>query len=141
MYIDHRILLIDDDKEDGEMIKTALAEMNTKYRLIAAQDGVEAIDRLQELIGNGELPCLIILDVNMPRMDGRETLEKIKSNPAIAKVPVVIFSTAEKFHLDAFYSASGVEIFTKPMDQKSLRKTMERFLSVCDHSQVLNNPA
>jgi CheY-like chemotaxis protein len=90
------ILVVDDDDADALMISEALAsaERNTKVQRVA--DGQEALDYLQRRgkFAGAHRPDLILLDLNMPRMDGRETLAAIKSDDRFKAIPVVILTTS-----------------------------------------------
>jgi CheY-like chemotaxis protein len=90
------ILVVDDDDADALMISEALegAEQQTTVNRVA--DGREALDYLQRSspYENAQRPDLILLDLNMPRMDGRETLEAIKTDDGLKTIPVIILTTS-----------------------------------------------
>ena len=86
------ILYVDDDKDDCNLLKESFATISTS--LVCASGGEEALVYLNSVSGE-HLPSLIILDLNMPRWDGRQTLHYIKSTPRLAKIPVVILSTSD----------------------------------------------
>jgi len=83
----HRILLIDDDKDDYEIFSEIVHEINADSKVLYVQDASD-IDNF--LIA--PLPEIIILDFNMPKLDGMECLKKIRSNKAFDKIPVIIYS-------------------------------------------------
>jgi CheY-like chemotaxis protein len=91
-----QILVVDDDDADALMIEEALdsGEMHTTVNRVA--DGREALDYLHrvEPYADAHRPDLILLDLNMPRMDGRETLAAIKNDDALKAIPVVILTTS-----------------------------------------------
>ena len=91
-----QILVVDDDDADALMIEEALenAEMYTTVSRVA--DGREALDYLHRIepYAGASRPDLILLDLNMPRMDGRETLAAIKNDDALKAIPVVILTTS-----------------------------------------------
>jgi CheY-like chemotaxis protein len=90
-----KILYIDDDSDDCIFLRESFAASSiTHTNLIWASGGEEAISYLHS-IDHDALPSLIILDLNMPRWDGRQTLNYIKSDPELAAIPVVILSTSE----------------------------------------------
>jgi CheY-like chemotaxis protein len=92
--ISKKILYVDDDLDDCVFLTESFASTGEKANLICASDGEEAIKYLNA--NNKEsLPSLIILDLNMPKWDGKQTLSYIKSNPVYASIPVVILSTSE----------------------------------------------
>jgi CheY-like chemotaxis protein len=98
------VLMVDDDPDDREMLRKALTEINVEHQFIEADDGVEAMKKLEELLKKGQLPCLIVLDINMPKMDGRQTFVAIKNNNELSKIPIVIFSTSDSVLDTTFFS-------------------------------------
>lgn len=88
-----KILYVDDDSDDSSFLLESFAA-NASTDLVYAPGGEEAISYLDSM-GQDGLPSLIILDLNMPRFDGRQTLNYIKSKPQLADIPVVILSTSE----------------------------------------------
>jgi CheY-like chemotaxis protein len=94
------ILLADDDPDDRMLAKEAFVESRLRNRLETVEDGEELMDYLQ---GRGEYsgtnakpkPDLILLDLNMPRKDGREALREIKSSPDLRRIPIVVLTTSK----------------------------------------------
>lgn len=84
-------LLVDDDEDDREIFCLALSEADPSLTCITASDGVEALSILRE---KSFLPDYIFLDLNMPRMDGKDCLREIRKQTHLANVPVIIFSTS-----------------------------------------------
>jgi CheY-like chemotaxis protein len=91
-----QILVVDDDDADALMISEALESANTQAVVERVADGREALDylRRQGRFAQAHRPDLILLDLNMPRMDGRETLAAIKSDEQLKAIPVVILTTS-----------------------------------------------
>jgi CheY-like chemotaxis protein len=91
------ILLIEDNPGDARLAVEALKESKLHNTLHHVKDGVEAMDFLCRRAGYAgvPLPDLILLDLNLPRKDGREVLEEIKCDPELRKIPVVILSTSQ----------------------------------------------
>ncbi|HEY1112291.1 MAG TPA: response regulator [Chitinophagaceae bacterium] len=128
----HTVLCIDDDAEDLELLQHALESTGRQYTIIEAHDGLEGIRRLHELKNAGSLPCLIVLDVNMPRMDGRETFRSIRADEQLDNIPVVVFSTS-KSHVDQMYfSGKNVEYISKPAGISPLEEIATRMLQRCE---------
>lgn len=126
-------MCIDDDAEDLELLHEALEETGQHYKIVEARDGLEGVRKLHELKHSGDLPCLIVLDVNMPRMDGRETLEMIKADEDLADIPVVVFSTSSS-HVDQIhFTGKNVEYIIKPTTISPLKEIAGRMLSHCNH--------
>ncbi len=124
-----KLLLADDDPDDRLMTAEALAESRVKNELATVEDGEELLEYLR---GTGryaddppELPGLILLDLNMPRMDGREALHEIKSDPDLRRIPVVVLTTS-KAEADILRTYDlGVNSFiTKPVTFEQLINVM-----------------
>ena len=120
------ILIADDDQEDREMILDALKESRLLNSVHCVEDGVELLDYLHHRGRFTDqtlhpIPGLILLDLNMPRLDGREALREIKNDPHLRQIPVVILTTS-KTEEDIFKSYDlGVNSFiTKPVSFESL---------------------
>jgi CheY-like chemotaxis protein len=97
------ILLVDDDEVDVMNVRRAFAKAHITNPLFVAHDGVEALERLRA----NELPCerrLVLLDLNMPRMNGIEFLRALRADPALHGTPVVVLTTSddERDKVDAY---------------------------------------
>jgi CheY-like chemotaxis protein len=125
------ILLADDDPEDRMLTRDALAESKCANRLDTVEDGEQLLDYLRRrgayanLTGT-PLPGLILLDLNMPRKDGREALREIKGDPALRRIPVVVLTTS-KAEEDIYRTYDlGVNSFiTKPVKFDGLVTIMQ----------------
>jgi chemotaxis family two-component system response regulator Rcp1 len=120
------ILLVEDSPGDVRLTIEALKEAKVNNRLSVVRDGVEAMEFLQkkEPFKDAIRPDLILLDLNLPRKDGREVLAEIKGNPKLRQIPVVVLTTsrAEEDVLRAYDLHANCYI-TKPVD-------FEQFMSV-----------
>ena len=116
------ILLVDDSPGDVRLTIEALKEHRVLNNLYVANDGIEALEALNKTgkFKDALRPDIILLDLNMPRMDGREVLKEIKSNPDFRSIPVVILTTSED-EQDIYKSYDGFAncYITKPVDFKS----------------------
>lgn len=118
------ILLADDDTDDRNLFYDALKEVCKTVSLRTAIDGKELIDMLCE--PDAKLPDLIFLDVNMPRMNGIQCLQEIRSNDALKHIHVIIFSTSAKLSLVNLVFEEGADFFIqKPFDYEKLKKVIE----------------
>jgi len=111
------ILLVEDDKIDAMTVKRAMSDLKITNPLSHVNDGLEALDYLKN--SSNEIPCIILLDLNMPRMNGIELLKVIKAHSDYKKIPVVVLTTsnAEKDKVESFIlSVAGYMI--KPVDYK-----------------------
>jgi len=120
------VLLVDDDPGDTLMIREAFEHNKVKNALECVADGVQAMQYLRREgeYANAPRPDLILLDLNLPRMDGREVLAEIKSDPQLATIPVVVLTTshAEEDVLRSYQLHANAYV-TKPVD-------FERFIEV-----------
>jgi CheY-like chemotaxis protein len=109
--------MADDDAEDCFLAAEAFAETGTEAAFRCVLDGMELMDHLAEHSRSEpkRLPDLILLDLNMPRKDGRAALIEIKSEPALRHIPIVILTTSQEQHDEDFTLKAGAELFiTKP---------------------------
>lgn len=114
-----RFLLVEDSPGDIELTRAAMAEAKVSNVMSVVRDGVEAMAFLRKEgeYADAERPDLILLDLNMPRMDGREVLKAIKGDPDLACIPVVVLTTsnAEQDVLKS-YNLHANAYITKPVD-------------------------
>jgi len=113
------ILLVEDNPADVRLTREAFTEGKVLNRMVVAKDGVEAMDILRRRGAHADAvrPDLILLDLNLPRKDGREVLAEIKSDPALRSIPVVVLTTskAEEDILRS-YDLHANAYVTKPVD-------------------------
>ncbi len=89
------ILLVEDCPSDVRLIREALKETAVAVRITVARDGVEAMDHLRRTEhGTANRPDLILLDLNLPRKNGREVLSEVKSSPTLKQIPVLVMTSS-----------------------------------------------
>lgn len=125
------ILLADDDEEDRMLVRDALTESRLSNNIFCVTDGEDLIDYLHR---RGKYsppalaprPGLILLDLNMPKMDGREALREIKSNPDLRQIPVVVLTTS-KAEEDIYrsYDSGASSFISKPVTFEGLIDVMK----------------
>jgi len=125
------ILYVEDDADDIAILRYAIEIVDPEHQLVEANDGIQALELLRQMQEQDKLPCLIILDINMPRMDGKQTLIALQSNAAYSSIPIVFFSTSSSAMDNGFSKQRNVALITKPFDFKSLYITANRLLSYC----------
>lgn len=130
---DHYILIGEDDVDDRYLIQSAFEEGKFKDRLHFLGNGVEILAHLHDIYKRPSpkhYPKFILLDLNMPKMDGQETLKKIKSHKEFQKIPVVIFSTANsEREMLTCYELGANSYITKPNNFENLIKTIQAIRS------------
>lgn len=116
------ILLIEDNLDDVELTRIAFTEAGIAHRLMVVSDGAAALDYL---FARGpyadrdplDLPSIILLDLNLPKVDGREVLQAIRDNLTTKTLPVVVLTTsAEPFDVEASYALGANSYIQKPVD-------------------------
>ncbi len=133
------ILYVDDDADDRDLLSDAVLGQDPQAQIDEAKNGVEAIKYLINTIQTGStLPCVIVLDLNMPFMDGRETFEKLKADPVLNKVPVVILTTSPSPHDKAYFDKKGIELMIKPNHISYLDPIARSILQYCNGSERSN---
>jgi CheY-like chemotaxis protein len=130
------ILLADDDPEDRMLAREALEESRVANKLDMVVDGEDLMDYLHrrgayESLNGRPLPGLILLDLNMPRKDGREALREIKSDPKLRRIPVVVLTTSRaEEDIYRTYDLGVNSFITKPVTFDQLVeviKTLSRY--------------
>lgn len=125
----HAILLVEDNPADVKITQRALRESGLPVDLIVVRDGQEAVEYLLRQgshsdAANWRSPDLILLDLNLPRMSGKEVLERLRSTPGLRVVPVVVLTTSRRQEdVQQMYAAGANTYIEKPQD-------FERFVQV-----------
>ncbi len=116
------ILLVEDNPDDVELTRLAFDEAKIANQLVVVGDGAEALDYL---FAKGkyadrdptELPSIVLLDLNLPKVDGREVLQAVRANEATKTLPVVVLTTStEPFDVEASYALGVNSYIQKPVD-------------------------
>lgn len=129
------ILLADDDKDDCHFFMDALSELPLKTSLTIVNDGVQLIQHLEMISSN--LPHMLFLDLNMPRINGFECLIEIKKNPTLKKLPVIIYSTSyNEDKASALYLGGANYYICKPSDFEELKNVVQRAITLVGQNNV-----
>lgn len=120
------ILLVDDDQDYKYFFYKALEQVDPEITVTTAADGKDAMDKL-----NSVVPDMIILDFNMPRMNGMAFLKEIKKHEKLNHIPVIIYSTfISMFDADEIKNLGAVHVYTKPVDFADTVKTVCEILNL-----------
>lgn len=120
------VWLVDDDEDDQLFIRSAFSNTQPPISLLTLSDGDELLPKLRQC---KELPRLILLDVNMPRKNGFETLEELRSVPDFAGVPVVILTTSSDDDDRRRSAVLGANRFlTKPLTHEQLKQLAQELI-------------
>lgn len=109
-----KILYVDDDSEDREIFIEILEEIDPNIKVLEASNGVETID----LLATGELPDIIFLDINMPLLNGDETLVRIRNDKRLENTKVVMYSTSINYKSIPIYLKLNAAYVNKPHSVK-----------------------
>ena len=119
------LLLIDDDEDDRDFYKIALADVNLEFECEVAKGAKEALAMLEK---NEIKPDFIFLDLNMPGMNGRVCLKRLKENPATEPIPVIIFSTSSELaDINEIKALGAMSFMTKPPSLPQLSINLYNF--------------
>ena len=122
------ILVVDDDADDRELFRDALHETDSSAVYMSACNGQEALDFFRQ--PDHIIPDFIFLDINMPRMDGRQCLVRLRQLPRLDKVPIVIFTTLKPGYEGEEYRQLGANLYvTKPMLYAELKKIIRSIIT------------
>jgi CheY-like chemotaxis protein len=114
MKTKHTILIVDDDADDREIIKDAFLASDDHPECVFLENGEKLMQYL-EVQPQNEMPSLILLDLNMPGKDGRESLKDIKNNKRFHHIPTVVFTTSSSYRdKQAVYDLGANCFVTKP---------------------------
>lgn len=127
----HTILYADDDSDDLMFLQDAMSRYSQDIKMVTVADGSLAVNYLKRLPEEVPAPCLIILDMNMPRMDGREACHAIRSMERFKETPIVFFTTSSMHQDKTFAVQAGVGFFTKPVKVEELANIADKFVAHC----------
>lgn len=109
------VLLVEDDVVDAMTVRRAFRDLKLTNPLAHATDGEAALDYLRD--PTNATPCVILLDLNMPRMNGVEFIEIVKADPVLKMIPIVVFTTStDRSDIAESYRRSAAGYIVKPVD-------------------------
>lgn len=125
------VFYADDDLDDLELVKEAFAQYSKNVEVLTATDGSKALSYLSNLKKYDTLPCLIILDVNMPVINGKEALLRLREMEHFQEVPIVLFTTSSQSIDKNFAERYNAGFITKPIDVKQMEFIADQFIEHC----------
>jgi CheY-like chemotaxis protein len=131
MSVKNIVLYADDDLDDVQLVQDAFSQYARNVELVTVGDGLEAVAYLKNLATDEPAPCLIILDINMPRMDGKEALVQIREMQRFQKIPAILFTTSSQPRDKEFATKYKSGFITKPIDVKQMDIIAGRFIEHC----------
>ncbi|HEX6333048.1 MAG TPA: response regulator [Flavisolibacter sp.] len=131
MQFTSTILCVDDDVDDLLFLQEAIRSQGRTFEIMQLKDGEEALEFLQQAKSSGQFPCLIIMDINMPKMDGKKAVELIKLDETLSKIPLIIFTTSSSITDKRFFELYQVQYITKPHNYASFSGKVAEMLAYC----------
>jgi CheY-like chemotaxis protein len=129
------ILYAEDDADDFESVEEVVRQLSDKHRLVNAKNGAEAVEYLEQHADNH--PCLVILDLNMPVMNGKEVLQWIKERDAYGQIPVMVFTTSSREEDVKLCQYHDCTFFRKPTLYRDLLHIVQMMLHLCNSNSSL----
>lgn len=125
------VLYADDDPDDIDLVSQAFREHATNVDLLTFRDGIELLKFIENLDSSKPVPCLAIIDINMPRLNGKETLIRLRNINGYDEMPAVLFSTSTlpaDAHFAKKYNAGFV---TKPLHSHQIHLIINKIIDHC----------
>ena len=127
------ILLIEDDIDDVDLLKDALLENDVQYQMQVIMEGDKVFNYLQTI---ETLPEIIVMDLNLPKTDGKEILQEIKSSSPLTQIPIIVLTTSSSKEDIEYCNKMGISKFiTKPATIEGWNSTISSILHVANASQ------
>jgi len=134
----HIVLYADDDPDDLLLVQEAFLQYSANVEMITAENGIEALAYLRSLDAFDPAPCLIILDINMPRLDGKETLKTIRNMDRFKDIPVVLFTTSSSYADRFFAEKYKAGFITKPIEARQMALIADQLVDHCSDQIRMN---
>jgi CheY-like chemotaxis protein len=132
------VLYADDDQDDLALVSEAFSEYTPNVELVTFRDGAHVLGYLEDLKDGDQIPCLVILDINMPRLNGKDTLKKLRQIDRLRTVPVVLFTTSSLEADKEFASKYNAGFLKKPIDATQMDTITRHFISQCSDDMKRN---
>ena len=132
------VIYVDDDPDDLDLVVSTIRAINPLLVTKAYTNGREAYEFLESIPVGKRLPCLVILDLNMPEWNGFKTLEVIKKNSVYQHIPVFIFTNSDyPLHRASALEGGAADFITKPYNLNDLKEICVVFTNYCNSPTLL----
>lgn len=128
----HLIVYADDDADDQFFVQEAFEKLFDSVEVLTFADGVEILSYLQAFPQHQPTPCLIILDINMPRMNGKEVLLQLRQTERYKQIPVVLFTTSSRPNDKEFAKENNIGLLTKPVEYREMENIAKQLITYCE---------
>jgi CheY-like chemotaxis protein len=140
------LLVVEDSNEDFKILQRLMRRMSVQNPIYRCTSGDEVLEYLNQDVSNCKAdapskPSVILLDLNLPGIDGREILEMLKQDSSYQEIPVVVFTTSSNpGDIETCYKKGANGYLIKPMDAKELQKTVQAFVNYWLEVNIPPNP-
>jgi CheY-like chemotaxis protein len=128
----HVVVYADDDPDDIELVEDAFKRYANNVEVVTFRDASHALSYLKSQTDLDPLPCLVILDINMPLMDGKEALIQLRQLERYEAIPVVLFTTSSQPVDAAFAKRYDAGFITKPLGYEQMEIITKQFIDRCN---------
>lgn len=125
------VLYADDDADDRFLVKEAFKDYSRSIELQTFVDGAELLQYMHSATYNELFPCLIILDINMPRINGKEVLRQLRNKKEYDEIPVILFSTSTLPSEISFAKSLNAGFLTKPLYTEQIYHLIDHMIDHC----------
>ncbi|MCW3075341.1 MAG: response regulator [Flaviaesturariibacter sp.] len=127
----HLILYADDDIDDLELVCEAFEQYSDNVEIRTFRDGGQILSYIEQMGDRNPKPCLIILDINMPVINGKDVLKKLRTIKRFDEVPAVLFTTSSMPVDKEFAEKHKAGFITKPLNAKQMERISDQFIEHC----------
>lgn len=125
------VLYVDDDPDDIELVCEAFSAYSRNVEVLTFRDGVEMLSYIESINPFQATPCLFIIDINMPRLNGKETLKRLRRIEEFAEVPAVLFTTSTLPSDENFAKNFNAGFVTKPLHTNQVHHIIDQIIDHC----------
>ena len=125
------VLYADDDPDDLQLVTESFEKYTQNVEVVTLEDGEAVLSYLKQISALDPSPCLIILDVNMPLLTGKDVLIQIRAMEQFNDVPVILFTTSSVYGDLAFAKKYNAGFITKPLNFTQMSKITQEFIEHC----------
>lgn len=126
-----KLLLAEDDEDDRMLFSDFLQERNDFELVHSCENGMEVIEYLDGIEDLDELPNLVVLDQNMPKMTGSQTLQSLKNSPRYAQIPVAVYTTyTDRRLIEECYNSGAITVVEKPVSPSGYHQMMDELIGL-----------
>ena len=125
------VLYADDDPDDIELVSEAFSLYSRNVELLTFRDGIEMLNYIESIDPLQPIPCLFLIDINMPRLNGKDTLRRLRTIVEFSEVPAVLFTTSTLPSDEVFARNFNAGFVTKPLHTNQVHHIIDQIIDHC----------